>query len=530
MRGAFFGVIFFAFSWAQADFLENAQVKFLCLAGQDKCRDFAKTPEPLRTAITSCELIAKSDFCQDLVKREPEFSGSLRRCKPADFCADHMTQEIDSVSACGQGFLEGTGEVFQGVIDTFANENQAIALCNTSIRCKRELVEGIPKFQNMSDESLHKFSAAALKVEMQNHVYIMTTQARQNVRWKSLSERAEEGERHSQLASRKAQAEKVFNASVVTAVKEWLEKKGLRLQCLDARTRAEMICWGLAYIVDPTIVAGAALKGARFAKYVSGGMGKVRESFEVQDKARKIESALREAMVPAGIDAKLLQTRVSSTWSNSALSAEEKIKNTYEQYISLRTTNLSPEKQKLAQQALASIKRPSNSSDAMYNPLKGEIVIGDKFSDEMVAYYGTAVHEFEHLAQLGKQDLKLKNKVAESMQQFFTRKKTSAPEKYAYLKNEFEAIGAQWDFMQSIPKEVRERAIANLRANKNFDKVTRDVLIADIQSAGLSREDFVKKVPPIHGYEVESSLVMDRNLRVLFIGTAALAAGTYAAD
>ena len=45
------------------------------------------------------------------------------------------------------------------------------------------------------------------------------------------------------------------------SVKSFLENQGNKLQCLDLRTQTQLFCWGAAYIIDPTMVAGAALKG-----------------------------------------------------------------------------------------------------------------------------------------------------------------------------------------------------------------------------------------------------------------------------
>ncbi|HEY1078442.1 MAG TPA: hypothetical protein VGE46_00020, partial [Bdellovibrio sp.] len=134
--------------------------------------------------------------------------------------------------------------------------------CN-DLACKKNLVRDIPKFQNVSDEQLKKWSSAALYAEVDSHRYMMATIARQSVRTKTLGERAEEAERRERGLSEES------SQSLLSTAWAWLEKKEANLQCLDAATRIEIRCWGAAYIIDPTIVAGAALKGGKIAGYVA---------------------------------------------------------------------------------------------------------------------------------------------------------------------------------------------------------------------------------------------------------------------
>lgn len=238
-------------------------------------------PDAIQLALVACKAKTESKDCKDFIQKEPEFAFSLKKCDAKSFCADELAPITSEWwNQCGRGFLEGTGhtmtEMYEGGKRTadylakatarwWENTGKRIAerqSC-TDIICKRKLVQGIPKFQNVSDEQLNKWSSAALYAEVDSHRYITSTIARQSVRTKTLGERAEEAERRGQSLSEES------SQSLLASAWAWLEKKEANLQCLDAATRIEMRCWGAAYIIDPTIVAGAALKGGKIAGYVA---------------------------------------------------------------------------------------------------------------------------------------------------------------------------------------------------------------------------------------------------------------------
>ncbi len=487
-------------------------------------------------ALLSCQAVAQSEFCQELVKKEPEFYGKTKRCGAEDFCADHMTQELDSLKMCGRGFLEGTGETISGAIDllkgawtNIEKQNKLIAVCNQSIECKREMAKDIPKFQKLSDEQLNKFSTAALKVELDNFTYNQSVIARQSVKTRTLSERAEEAElRQSSLPMNSEGTEK----RMLSGIKQWLKNKGARLECLDSKTQAEMICWGAAAIIDPLVVAGAAAKGGKIASYIQklgtssesklGIMQSASRSKLENKSAKGVDAKLREQAAikdaeirartrPAAVDAIALKRHVSGVWNNPKTTVENKIRDTFEEYIAFRKNELTREKKELADKALSDIKRPKESNEAAYYPSDGRIRIGDAIGDDMLSYYQVVVHEFEHLSQLG---IARRPPMVERMTEALTSfmKKSSGME--SRLVNEAEAIGAQWDFLQSIPASVRKQSMDNIRASQAMSKKMKAALISDLQHASLSREDFVSVSTKAHGYTAYESLKLDHEMKV----------------
>lgn len=508
---------------AQTALIKNAQTKLLCLSHSQKCKEGALSalPEPLKLAIASCETVAKSSYCQELVQKEPEFQGRLRRCEPAQFCEDQLFQEIDSLAYCKQGFLEGTGEIFHNVIETFKNgwdniqaRNKFLKEC-ISIDCKRNLIKGVPKLQTLLDSDLNKYSAAALDVEKNNYIYNQSTLKRHAHQNKTPGQRAEEIERTVQDKTTDD------SKSFYYAVTDWLKKKEARLECLDAKARAEMICWGAAYILDPLMVGGAVVKSSSIARYLSAKARADRalrvDKLEVA--AEKMDAELRSQIRPSGVSYKTLQEKLYPVWQSTDLPIEEKFRTSYEQYVKLRRESLTPEQRKLADEALKNIVTLKNSPDAFYFPDSNRIMIGDKLADDLLTCYQTLIHELEHVTQKGTvknltRTEELKNKIS----QFVSNSPKNSQKNTTVIKAEFEAIGAQWDFLQSIPKDVINQSIANVKSNKHFSPELKRSLLADLNNASLSREEYLKVVPKAHTYSTLYKLESDQIIRRAILG------------
>lgn len=258
---------------AFADIVENAKISLYC-AQDFICGDRpAARQEAFKLILATCKAVVQSKTCTDLIKQQPEFTDHVKQCHGDTFCKDFFNDRIDSFASCKNGFLEGTGEnfvhIYEGlkrwVIDSgksIAQKNKFIEICNHSLQCKRSLIMGMPRYEKINDKDLANYKAAFLLVERQNFDYVQSTNRRLKTSSKSLHDNILKAE---ELVS---QRQSVQEVGLLAAAKDWLSAKNARLQCLDAKAQKEMICWGAAYLIDPTIVAGAAVKGARMAGYV----------------------------------------------------------------------------------------------------------------------------------------------------------------------------------------------------------------------------------------------------------------------
>lgn len=238
-------------------------------------------PSALKSAIEACEIELASNQCKEMAT-EPGFFGNLRQCDLESICHDQFTEPSALVSACKNGFLEGTGEIFTKTFDSVSNwaegvgssvskRNEFLRACDQSQQCKRSLIRDVPGMEALSDKELEKRSAASLYVDREQKLAYRESLMRRSGSSKSVIERASEAETrkipHIQ-SSDSTQESRISPSLLFVTVKEWFENKKARLDCLDAATKIEMMCWGAAYIIDPTLVLGAALKGQRTAEFI----------------------------------------------------------------------------------------------------------------------------------------------------------------------------------------------------------------------------------------------------------------------
>lgn len=197
-----------------------------------------------------CHETIRSQACVETFAADPVLAESVRSCEPNAICADYSAYRA-SFAGCASGYLIGTGELMSDAgtaLKTIFRKLESkperiresirfIEICGRSIECKRALVAGLPDYAKVSDDDLSRFTVPAL---------LRAKASRStNTRSESASAIAERG--------------------VFESVWSALKSKGLRLECLDTRARAELLCWGAAYVIDPTMVAGAAIKGSRAA-------------------------------------------------------------------------------------------------------------------------------------------------------------------------------------------------------------------------------------------------------------------------
>jgi GGDEF domain-containing protein len=232
----------------------NRDVKNQCAQLATLNPSCPKLSEPLNSAIQVCEVQMQSSLCKNLSKQEPEFAFSLKKCDPQHFCEDELTPLSLSLHSCLQGWLEGTGDGVAQLIESlakqFAEKNSDIRNCD--LDCKRVRAVDLEKYKNLSDQDLDRISALTITLERDEFLY----QKRLKILASSVNP----------LNRKLADSD---DQHFLNGVAAWLDRKISRNQCLDAATRAELTCWGAAYIVDPMMVVGVAAKGFRAAKLIT---------------------------------------------------------------------------------------------------------------------------------------------------------------------------------------------------------------------------------------------------------------------
>ncbi len=216
------------------------------------------------------------------------------------------------------------------------------------------------------------------------------------------------------------------------------------------------------------------------------------------------------------VEAEELKRKVQNVWDDTSKSENEKLKFTFDKYIEMRTSVLNLEQQALAKEALGNVQVDVNPNVSSWLTGTKKITIGENLNSEPLARYSTLTHEFEHLTQFGGTNSEAvyakayKEMVDKSLQ------RPTAP--VSRLQAEFEAIGAQWDFLQAMPESVRKEALQKIENHPGIADSTKLMLKADIEKSTLTREEFVKQVPSYHGYTSYDDLRQRRISIVSWLG------------
>ncbi|MFN3454442.1 MAG: diguanylate cyclase domain-containing protein [Pseudobdellovibrio sp.] len=241
----------------------------MCLANNTNCSP-NKLPQALQLKIQACELTTASPACQNMIKAEPEFTFSLKRCKPNDFCKDYLWKEFDTLKGCGSGFLIGTGENMTNIYESISKwwdnaktdmtqKKNFLTACDKSLACRKELIKNVQKYQKHSNEKL-----------MQEPILALFAAKNSQETWGDL--KLKTPREILEMKKRGEDPNTAYKSSgdlaIINAAKEWLSQKAVRLECVDRRTQAELTCWAAAYILDPLVVAGASAKATRGASKI----------------------------------------------------------------------------------------------------------------------------------------------------------------------------------------------------------------------------------------------------------------------
>jgi GGDEF domain-containing protein len=267
--------------------------------------------------VKACQKAIGRKICAEMVKQDPNLSSGMRKCDASSVCKYNSFELMKlDFEKCKDGYILGTGELLTGLGDALSGlasraenhvrkstdniraRSEFLKHCS-SAECKLQVARDIHPSLGMSripelEDLLAKssgYSAVWIEAERKRWEAHYFAQKR-NVAPKSLWQRAQEAE---EIARRReAHETQTTESKIFAAAFEALQEKLDGLECFDLKTQAQLVCWGAAYIVDPTIVATAALKGPALARTAYSHFSENSASFHVLQKAR----GLPESYVP----------------------------------------------------------------------------------------------------------------------------------------------------------------------------------------------------------------------------------------
>lgn len=262
-------------------------------------------------------------------------------------------------------------------------------------------------------------------------------------------------------------------------------------QCLSKVRQSEILCavgnvalFGttLSSVLNPNAQASFTMKGLNpFKAWL----------------VRKQSLALAK---PSAIDTNVLAQNTASIWEMKSLSDATKVELSAREYMKLRLQAMPVQDQKLALNALSDIRETWQPGYYFYNSANGKIYMNEmEVAKHPVGRQMIIGHELEHLTQFKVTEDQFKDMKKAYMQMLRTRTKPTIP--VYRQQSEYEAIGAQYDLLQGIPREVRMRAVRAAKSDRSLSPVIKDVLVNGIEkSIAINRENYVKAMGAHHGY------------------------------
>ncbi|AFY00987.1 hypothetical protein Bdt_1288 [Bdellovibrio bacteriovorus str. Tiberius] len=254
--------------------MPNVALAMACI-NQSQCTDQIKKIQ--NQLQWNCEVETKSQNCVKLSEEHPDWAPLMRKCDLASQCQEQKEYMQKKSLACLRGYknamvdlgislkdmtvsLAGLVEDSWESIKKNSRERAAfLKQCNSSIDCKKDLVKDDHRYNKLSDEDLNKLPASFLYVQAQDMKAYMSTLERMRPKpYVPIAERARD-----EVTLTPEQTQKLQSLMSIAGSK--IKEQYDRYMCYNALAREELECYAVGTVVDPTLLAGYFVKGARAA-------------------------------------------------------------------------------------------------------------------------------------------------------------------------------------------------------------------------------------------------------------------------
>lgn len=269
-----FTFIFATPGWSSSNFA----LGLACLQKNDCSEQSQKVKKQFQW---NCELEVKAQNCEKLAQDHPEWAPLMRQCDFQAQCADLEKWAQQKTLACLRGYknalvdlgisLKDMSVSLAGLVDdsweTFKKNNKEknafIKECNKSLDCKRDLVKDDHRYNRLSSEELAKLPASFLYVQAQDmKAYKSSLDRVRPQAYVPISERKVDDTRLTSEQSKKLE-------SLMNIAADKVKEQYSRYSCYNSLAQEELKCYALGTVIDPTMVAGYFVKGARLTAAVS---------------------------------------------------------------------------------------------------------------------------------------------------------------------------------------------------------------------------------------------------------------------
>ncbi|MNK08080.1 response regulator PleD [compost metagenome] len=233
--------------------------------------------EYLQKIQLKCEIETQTQKCSELAATNPEWASLMRKCDVKGLCEQNKEFVKDKQLACLRGYKNALVDLgialkdmtvsLGGLVESSwdnlknnaAKRNEFLKECNKTLSCKRELIKNDHRYNELPDEKIEKLSASFLFAEAEEMKSYQASLDRSRPKpYVPISERTKDDTELSVEQQQKLQG-------LMAMAKEQVQKQYSRYVCYSPAAREELECYVLGNIIDPTMVAGYFMKGARVA-------------------------------------------------------------------------------------------------------------------------------------------------------------------------------------------------------------------------------------------------------------------------
>ncbi|UYL07722.1 hypothetical protein B9G69_011760 [Bdellovibrio sp. SKB1291214] len=463
----------------------------------------------LKNVVSSCQEQMKKARCDQWFKVHPQALEKARSCDPIKICSSPGKIK-DYAASCSAGVWNSSVDLVKGAIDfvvgssNISPETKAredfFKACTTA-ECKLQMLGPYADLFTPEEIVGSPNTKGLNSQDVVNQVYLNGYSAKTLYRklQEKLRERAKGKNSADVFIEPWSGNPALPKRSVDQLIEEMMTAAGIEnTTCFDPEVVWEARCYALATVLDPLAASVSLLR-----------MKKIAALMKMSDERTMVRSAIKDdyirskVMKSSSIDAEKLKAVMNPIWADPKLSYEQKSQALFDKYYEFRSSAMEKEVKELADKVIADI-QPMKGSEAYYNIYTQKMSVGLELAADPLSRVMTIAHELEHVAQYPYKT-GLIRQFANALEQKL--KKLERPHGVtSRLQAEFEAMSAQWDIIQSVPLDVRKKAIESIRANKKLSNQAKSSAIADIEKASLSREEYLKSVAGLHGYTSYNSL------------------------
>ncbi len=201
--------------------------------------DCNNPPSIIRDVIAMCRISQESLGCDDFIRKNPELANLAQKCDAKNYCSQNIESLEGNPAACLQGYKSAAIDL-------------GISFKDMAVSLAGFVEQSWENLKTRSQQHRQQLSACQGSFECQKELF-----------YKSVNSSITSYQTELSLPQ-KAQLAEMSDAAVAA-----FQKASIRYQCLKPVVQAEMRCYAIGTVFDPTLMAGYGVKLARTVKVVS---------------------------------------------------------------------------------------------------------------------------------------------------------------------------------------------------------------------------------------------------------------------